>query len=78
MLMNSFARSYVTSIVMELRGICGNPLYDKWGIVVIYSRNITLCTLGCDANHFMRNFLQWKGTPLYFKFTQCQGKFPFY
>ena len=56
-LVKSLARSYASSIVMELGGKCGNPLYAKWGIVVIHYGNITLCPLGYEDNHLMRTSL---------------------
>ena len=44
---------------MDLGGICGNPFYAKWGIVVIHYGNITLCRLGYEANHLMRTMVTY-------------------
>ena len=57
--MKSLARSYVVNIGMELGGICGNPIYSKWGIVVIHYGNITLCPLVYEANHLMRTMVTY-------------------
>ena len=58
-LVKSLARSYVASIVMGLGGICGDPIYDKWGIVVIHYGNITPCPLGYEANHLVRTMVTY-------------------
>ena len=67
---------------MELGGICGNPLYALWGIVLIHYRNISLFPFIFEANHLMSTMrtylLPLEGTPLNLKFSRFFGKFPFY
>ena len=57
---------------MDLGGICGNPFYAKWGIVVIHYGNITLCPLGYEANHFVRTMVTYL-QPMGMETTKHQG-----
>ena len=57
--MKSLARSFMASIVMELVRHMWKPFYAKWGIVFIHYRNITLFSLGYEANHLRRTMVTY-------------------
>ena len=44
---------------MELGGICENPHYVKFGIVVIHYGNKNLFPLVYEANHLVRNMVTY-------------------
>ena len=60
--MITLSRSYVESIDMELGGICGNPLYAEWGIVVIHFWKYHSKPFGYEAKYLVRTMVTYLPT----------------